>query len=55
MAVTNDLSSLSSENVNSSEIFDGSTQEALDLLFTKDQQSYDEFLNSFVYLKYKGL
>ena len=33
-----------------STILDENTQEALDLLFAKDQQTYDEFLDSFLYL-----
>ncbi len=45
-------SDLSSETVLNSddEILDDNTQEALDLLFAKDQQTYDEFLSSFLYL-----
>ena len=44
-------SGLSSENVDSNdEILDRNIQEALDLLFVKDQQTYDEFLSSFLYL-----
>jgi hypothetical protein len=30
--------------------FDENTEEALDLLFAKDKQTYDEFLSSFLYL-----
>lgn len=44
-------SGLSSENVDSNdEILDRNIQEALDLLFVKDQQTYDAFLSSFLYL-----
>ena len=31
--------------------FDQSTQEALSNLFSREQQTYEEFLNSFKYLK----
>ena len=48
LAISN---SLSGENINSNnDILDGNTLKALDLLFAKDQQTYDEFLSSFLYL-----